>query len=86
MAAFYLEVTRPVLRVLRRSARRPHVDLQTMRETLVYIESDCRECPGLEGVAAALGQTIIEIDRASDRLEGEPAPATIAASFVPARL
>ncbi len=75
-----------MLRVIRRAQRRPHIDLQTVRETLVYIESDCRECPGLEGVATALGQTINEIDRASDRLASETAPAVVSASFVPARL
>ncbi len=72
-----------MLRVVRRSVRRPHVDLETVRETLVYIESDCKECPGLEGVAAALGQTIVEIDRVRHAEQERPLP-VVGARFIPA--
>lgn len=83
-AAFELEVTRPVFKVVRPSRKWQHVDLKTVRETLVYMESDCRACPGLEKVASALGQTISEIDRIGDAPECEPK--LVAARFVPARL
>lgn len=74
-----------MLRVVRRAVKRPHIDLQTVRETLVYIESDCKECPGLEGVAAALEQTISEIDRV--QASGDIGlPVVASARFVPAGL
>lgn len=41
----------------------PRFDLETIRETLLYIESDCRENAGLERVAAALSQALEEIER-----------------------
>ena len=74
-----------MFKLVRRSAKKPRVDLQTVRETLVYMESDCRDCPGLEGVAAALEQTITEIDRVGHEqheLPQEP----VAARFIPAGL
>ena len=86
IAAFELEVSRPVFKLVRRPARKPRVDLQTVRETLVYMESDCRDCPGLEGVAAALGHTITEIDRVnSEQDSGQPRD-VVAAKFLPAGL
>ncbi len=42
---------------------KPRFDLETIRETLLYIESDCRENAGLERVAAALTEAIDEIER-----------------------
>jgi hypothetical protein len=42
---------------------KPRIDLETIRETLLYIESDCRENAGLERVAAALTEAIDEIER-----------------------
>ncbi len=53
----------------RRKPSRLHIDLETVRETLLYIESDCRDYPGLESVAAALAVTLAEIDRVQDRIE-----------------
>lgn len=75
-----------MFKLVRRQASKPRVDLQTVRETLVYMESDCRECPGLEGVAAALEQTITEIDRVgSAQDEAQPREVT-AVKFIPAGL
>ena len=75
-----------MLRVVRRTAKRAHIDLETVRETLLYMESDCKGCPGLEGVAAAIGRTIVEIDRvnASGGVEAPAQPVT--ARFIPAGL
>ncbi len=75
-----------MFKLVRRTAKTPRVDLETVRETLVYMESDCRNCPGLEAVAAALEQAITEIDRAA-RLAGDTeARETVAARFIPAGL
>lgn len=75
-----------MFRIARRPAKTPSIDLSTVRETLLYMESDCKACPGLEGVAAALSQTISEIDRVDDRLKPEPRADVISVSFVPAGL
>lgn len=52
-----------MFKLLDRSRARPSVDLETIRETLLYIESDCRENAGLERVAAALSEALEEIER-----------------------
>jgi hypothetical protein len=54
-----------VLTVVSRTATRQNIDLPTVRETINYILSDCKERPDLEGIAAALVATIVEIDRAT---------------------
>lgn len=46
-----------------RSPAKPRIDLETIRDTLLYIESDCRESAELERVAAALTEAITEIER-----------------------
>ncbi|MEQ1718643.1 MAG: hypothetical protein ABL907_22100 [Hyphomicrobium sp.] len=71
---------------LGRPAKPRHIDLETVRETLLYIESDCKTCPGLERLSAALAQTISEIDRVNDRSEPQPRADVISVSFVPAGL
>ncbi len=69
-----------------RRAKPPHIDLETVRETLLYMESDCRGQPGLERVAEALGQAVGEIDRAAGRLPERTRAEVIGARFLPARL
>ena len=69
-----------------RKPKTPHIDLETVRETLLYIESDCRECPGLERVAARIAETISEIDRLDDRLGSRAESNVVSASFLPVRL
>ena len=63
---------------------KPRIDLETIRETLLYIESDCRENAGLERVASALTEALEEIER----LEAQNGPKHKAepfyAHFVPA--
>lgn len=75
-----------MFKLIRRTAKSPRVDLETVRETLVYMESDCRSCPGLEAVAVALEHAITEIDRAAS-LASDPQPReVVAAKFIPAGL
>ncbi len=52
-----------MFKLFEQSRAKPSIDLETMRETLLYIESDCRENAGLERVAAALTDAIDEIER-----------------------
>lgn len=75
-----------MLRVVRPFSKRPHIDLETVRETLVYMESDCRSCPALEGVAAALNRTINEIDRvqATKGNDLPTVPPVLGVRFIPA--
>jgi hypothetical protein len=53
-----------MFRISRRKPWPPQIDLDTVRETILYIESDMARVPGLEGVAAALKTAVREIDRA----------------------
>jgi hypothetical protein len=75
-----------VFKVVRPSRKWQHVDLKTVRETLVYMENDCKACPGLERVATALEHTISEIDRVATNAQPEPALPVVAAHFIPAGL
>lgn len=62
----------------------PAVDLTTVRDTLAYMKDDMERVPGLERVAAALNEALVEIDRAKP-----PAPvplSPIAARFLPRRI
>jgi hypothetical protein len=86
IAAFELEVSRSVFKLVRRTAKSPRVDLETVRETLLYMESDCRNCAGLEAVAAALEHAITEIDRAASLTEDTQPREVVAAKFIPAGL
>lgn len=65
---------------------RLRMDLQTVRETLIYIESDCRDQPGLQRLSAALAQTISEIDRVTPAIEPSPRADVVSARFLPADL
>lgn len=67
---------------LRKDTKR-HVDLETVRETLQYMETDCRDRVGLEGVAAALVITIAEIERVQDQFTTSPEATIAAARFIP---
>lgn len=42
----------------------PHIDLSTARETLRYIHDDMKHVPELKAVAAALEETMREMDKA----------------------
>lgn len=83
---FEFEVTRPVFKFSKLIPQRPQIDLETVRETLLYIESDCRDCPELERVATAIAQTISEIDRVREPDVPRGRTDVISASFLPAGL
>ncbi|MCH9808764.1 MAG: hypothetical protein K0U74_13635 [Alphaproteobacteria bacterium] len=38
------------------------MDLETVRETLLYMHNDLRSVPGMEAIAHSLGQALREID------------------------
>ena len=66
-------------------SRKVRIDLDSVRETLLYIESDVRHAPGLETVAAGISAVLDEIARVEIDHGPDPAPALIAAQFLPAR-
>ena len=73
-----------MFKLLDRAPPNQRIDLETIRETLLYIESDCRENAGLERVAAALSQALAEIERL-ETLNGPKHKAEpLYAHFVPA--
>jgi hypothetical protein len=43
---------------------RPSIDLETVRETLLYMQDDMRRTPGLAAVRRAIEAAIAEIDAA----------------------
>lgn len=84
--SFQFEVTRTVFKFSKLIPQRPQIDLETIRETLLYIESDCKGCEGLERVAAAIAQTIREIDQVSSSDKPRAKTEVVSATFMPAGL
>lgn len=66
--------------------QRVRIDLESVRDTLLYIESDLRHAKGLETVAAAVAQVLVEIGRVEEELGVDRSQPVIAAQFVPAGL
>lgn len=58
------------------------IDLPTIRETLIYIESDCKGRPGFEQIAAAIAVAISEIDRIRSDFDLRSTPVS-PARFIP---
>ena len=59
------------------------IDLESVRETLLYIESDFRYAPGYETVAAAIGAVLGEIDRVEAEIGKDKPSRAIASQFMP---
>ena len=69
---------------LRPSRVHPPIDLETIRETLVYMHSDLGRSPELSRVREALGKTLEEIDVHCPRKSpGARVLAFMRARFVP---
>ena len=61
------------------------IDLDSVRETLLYIESDFRHAAGYETVAAAIGAVLEEIDRVEAEVGKDKPASAISAQFLPVR-
>ncbi len=48
-----------------RSHKAPQVDLETVRETILYMRDDLRGVPGMDAVTRSLSKAIHEIDAAN---------------------
>ena len=75
--------------MFKRFQRRPrvqHIDLASVRDTLLYIESDLVAAPELHRIADAVRSALAEIDRIELSNETLKAPQITAARFVPATL
>ncbi len=51
----------------------PRIDLETVRETLQYMQADMRNSARLAGVSEALGRVLAEIDAVAGHAKTEPA-------------
>lgn len=70
----------------KRQSRRQRIDLASVRDTLLYIESDLNEAPELTRLADAIHAALAEIDRLELSGSSFETPEIIAARFLPARL
>ena len=70
------------------SARRPaRIDLDAVRDTLLYIESDVAQSSELDRVAKAIREALVEIERIDTQAEPRNGSAAITgARFLPVRL
>jgi hypothetical protein len=70
---------------LQQKPNMPLVDLDTIRETLLYIRDDMQRVPGLEGAAEHLTAALGEIAAAERRRLAPVSSSIIEARFVPRR-
>ena len=69
------------------SARRPaRIDLDAVRDTLLYIESDVAQSPELDRVAKAIREALVEIERIDSATKPRNGPTITGARFLPVRL
>ncbi len=68
----------------RHSNRLPqHIDLQSIRDTLLYVSSDIESIGGLEALAAHVRAALNELDKIDSRTSTRH-PAPLYAKFMPA--
>ncbi|MEQ1652132.1 MAG: hypothetical protein ABL897_06575 [Hyphomicrobium sp.] len=72
--------------VFNRSAHRQRIDLASVRDTLLYIESDLNDAPHLERLADAVRSALAEIDRMELSSTPFEMPQISQARFLPAQL
>ncbi|NOT70066.1 MAG: hypothetical protein HOP09_01925 [Hyphomicrobium sp.] len=72
--------------VSKRPQLRQRIDLASVRDTLLYLESDLAGAPGLERIANAISDALAEIDRMELSAAPFEAPAVTQARFLPAGL
>jgi hypothetical protein len=70
----------------KRRHRTQHIDLASVRDTLLYIESDLQCAPELHRLADAVRAALAEIDRIELSNEPAKAPEITGAHFLPATL
>lgn len=70
---------------LRRPAR-PKVDLTSVRDTLLYLQSDAAQTPGMERLSEALAEAIAEINRIETLNPHSETREIMSSRFLPARL
>ena len=71
--------------VFHRHRQTVHIDLATVRDTLLYIESDLTRSPELDRLAFAIRQALTEIERLEGSSGGVEKPPVRTARFVLAR-
>ena len=63
-----------------------HIDLGSVRDTLMYIDSDVAHAPGLEGFAAAIRDALAEIEKLEAKFGTKSRAVPAAVHFLPAGL
>jgi len=71
-----------VSRVFSRHRIPEHIDLQSLRDTLLYVSSDIKSIEGLEALAAHVRAALDELDKI-DSGTGTRHPAPLYAKFMP---
>lgn len=69
-----------------RPRRQVQIDLASVRDTLLYIESDLKRSPDLTRLAGAIRSALHEIERLEDTAMEIEKPEFTSARFLPARL
>lgn len=81
----FIQVESSVFELRSRAERSLRIDLESVRETLHYIESDFRGAPGYETVAAAISAVLSEIDRVEGETRKDKPLNVVTARFLPSR-
>lgn len=63
----------------------PHIDLSTLRETLLYMHDDMARAPGLERLRDALAAAIAETEAVEQGATAAPTVVPFSARFLPRR-
>lgn len=72
--------------VFNRPRRAVSIDLASVRDTLLYIESDLNEAPELHRLAVAVRSALSEIERLEQTDTEIAQPDFVSARFLPAQL
>jgi hypothetical protein len=68
------------------SRRAVTIDLASVRDTLLYIESDLNQSPELYRLGAAIRKALAEIDALEETETEDDKPTFLSAKFLPAQL
>ncbi len=69
-----------------RRRMRPKVDLNGVRDTLLYMQSDAAQTPGMERLSETLAEAIAEINRIETLNPLSDTQDIMSSHFLPARL
>lgn len=71
---------------LERRRKATKIDLTSVRDTLLYIQSDAASTPGMERLSETLAEALAEINRIETLTPERASSHIISSRFLPARL